>query len=264
METTQSVATAIQPKDWAVSLDLRDAYFHILIHPYYQHFLHFCHEGRVYQFHALPFGLASAPLIFWTVVKAFVAPFHALGLKLHDWLLCCQCHVTLRRQISLLLQRWQDGWWMEISLSWIHLRLCLRWSHVSSPGLARQDRGPGATVTLPLECHSQGVSSVPGAAQLGCRSSAFRTSVHSIFLPWCPHLSSGDWGGAPSRSFSPSVSPVPPWGGGSRRAAPHGLKVASSWLCLSHYRQQMFFRKMIVVGVGMTYLSYSIWSVASA
>jgi hypothetical protein len=31
METTRSVATAIQPKDWAVSLDLRDAYFHIRI-----------------------------------------------------------------------------------------------------------------------------------------------------------------------------------------------------------------------------------------
>jgi hypothetical protein len=59
------------------------------MHPDYQHFLRFCHE--VYEFQALPLGLASAPLIFTTVVKAFVAPFHALGLKLHfyldEWLL---------------------------------------------------------------------------------------------------------------------------------------------------------------------------------
>jgi hypothetical protein len=68
---------AIQPKDWAVSLDLRDAYFHIPMHPDYQHFLRFCHEEKVYKFQALPFRLASAPLIFITIVKAFVAPFHS-------------------------------------------------------------------------------------------------------------------------------------------------------------------------------------------
>jgi hypothetical protein len=107
METTRSVATAIQPKGWAVSLDLRDAYFHIPMHLDYLHFLRFCHEGKVYQFQALPFGLASAPLIFTTVFKSFVAPFHALGLKLHfyldDWLLRCQCCTTPRRQLTLFL-----------------------------------------------------------------------------------------------------------------------------------------------------------------
>jgi hypothetical protein len=61
METTRSVATAIQPNDWAVSLDLRDAYFHIPMHPDYQHFLRFSHDGKVYQFQALPFGLAPPP-----------------------------------------------------------------------------------------------------------------------------------------------------------------------------------------------------------
>jgi hypothetical protein len=88
METTRSVAAAIQPKDWAVSLDVQDAYFHILMHPDYWHFLRFCHGGKVYQFQALPFGVASAPLILTTVVQAFVAPFHALGLKLHFWPAC--------------------------------------------------------------------------------------------------------------------------------------------------------------------------------
>jgi hypothetical protein len=58
------------------------SYFHIPMHPDYQHFLYFCHEGRVYQFQALPFRQASAPLIFTTVIETFVAPFHALGLKL--------------------------------------------------------------------------------------------------------------------------------------------------------------------------------------
>jgi hypothetical protein len=86
------------------------------MHPDNQHFLRFSREGKVYQFQALPFGLASAPLIFTTVVKAFVAPFHALGLKLHfyldDWLLRCQCRSTLRRQLMLLLQRVRQAGWM--------------------------------------------------------------------------------------------------------------------------------------------------------
>jgi hypothetical protein len=85
------------------------------LHPDYLHFLRLSHEGNVYLFQALPFGLASAPLIFTTVVKVFVAPFHALGLKLHfyldDWLLRCQCRASLGRQLTLLLRRvCQAGW----------------------------------------------------------------------------------------------------------------------------------------------------------
>jgi hypothetical protein len=76
----------------------------------------FSHEGKVYLFQALPFGLVSAPLIFIAVVKAFVAPFHALGLMLHfyldDWLLRCQCHSTLRRQLALLLRRIRQAGWV--------------------------------------------------------------------------------------------------------------------------------------------------------
>jgi hypothetical protein len=59
METTRSVAAAILPGDWALSLDL-----HVPVHPDYQHYLGFYLVGRVYQFKVLPFGLASASLIF--------------------------------------------------------------------------------------------------------------------------------------------------------------------------------------------------------
>jgi hypothetical protein len=64
MEMTRLIAMAMQPGDWAVSMDLKDAYFHIPIHPDYQKYLRFQFEGQIYQFQALPFGLASAPLIF--------------------------------------------------------------------------------------------------------------------------------------------------------------------------------------------------------
>jgi hypothetical protein len=165
------------------------------MHPDCQHFLRFSHEGKVYQFQALPFGLASAPLIFTTVVKAFVAPFHALGLKLHfyldDWLLRCQCRATLRRQLTLLLQRVHPpgrmgGEWRLVlagSISGFRLRRSQishsGGTHVTSPGPDRQDPGSGATVAPPHECFSQGVSSSLGAAQLGGRSSAFGPPAHA-------------------------------------------------------------------------------------
>jgi hypothetical protein len=69
----------------------------------------------LYQFKAMPFGLASAPLIFQSIVKAFVAPLHTLGLKLNfyldDWLLSKTSKDILKSQMTLLftnvkLARW--------------------------------------------------------------------------------------------------------------------------------------------------------------
>merc|ERR1712074_242830 len=67
METARSVRDAIRPEDWAVSLDLKDAYFHILSHASDRKFLRFSWRGQVYQFIALPFGLAPAPWLFTKV-----------------------------------------------------------------------------------------------------------------------------------------------------------------------------------------------------
>jgi hypothetical protein len=56
----------------------------------------------------MPFGLASAPLIFQSIVKAFIAPLHALGLKLHfyldDWLLRNASKDILKTQMKLLIK----------------------------------------------------------------------------------------------------------------------------------------------------------------
>ena len=106
METTRSVAASIREGEWTVSLDLMDAYFHVPIFSGHQRFLRFFHEGICYQFVALPFGLASAPLIFTSVVKAFIAPLRQRGFRLHvyldDWLLRNPSRVELMSQLTLL------------------------------------------------------------------------------------------------------------------------------------------------------------------
>jgi hypothetical protein len=56
----------------------------------------------------MPFGLASATLIFQSIVKAFVAPLHMLGLELHfyldDSLLCSTSKDILKSQMTLLIK----------------------------------------------------------------------------------------------------------------------------------------------------------------
>jgi hypothetical protein len=58
METPQDVCHAIRAGDWAVSIDLRDAYFHIPIYPEDRKYLRFGWRGRLFQFCVLPFGLS--------------------------------------------------------------------------------------------------------------------------------------------------------------------------------------------------------------
>ena len=65
METAASIRRAIPPGAWAVSIDLMDAYLHIPIHSASRKYLRFSLEGTVYQFRALPFGISTAPFIFY-------------------------------------------------------------------------------------------------------------------------------------------------------------------------------------------------------
>ena len=91
METPASIAAAMRPGDWATSIDLKDAYFHILIAPSSRKYLRFVVNGTVYQFRALPFGLAPAPQVFTKVMGAVVNYAHRRGIRLHiyldDWLI---------------------------------------------------------------------------------------------------------------------------------------------------------------------------------
>ena len=58
METPSDVRNTIRPGDWAVSIDLKDAYFHVPIAQDARKYLQFGWRGRLYQFCVLPFGLS--------------------------------------------------------------------------------------------------------------------------------------------------------------------------------------------------------------
>jgi hypothetical protein len=58
METLSDVRQTVRPGDWAVSIDLKDAYFHVPIAQDARKYLRFGWRGRLFQFCVLPFGLS--------------------------------------------------------------------------------------------------------------------------------------------------------------------------------------------------------------
>ena len=91
METPRSILRALLQGQWLTSLDLKDAYFHIGIHPADRRYLRFCHNGTSWQFTVLPFGLSTSPRVFTKILKPVPAYAHLHRVKLHmyldDWLL---------------------------------------------------------------------------------------------------------------------------------------------------------------------------------
>ena len=90
METQRKVKDTVQLNDWAFSLDLTDAYLHILIHHRSRKYLRFTLRGRVYQFKALPFGLSTSPYAFTRLMNVTATFLRRKAITLHlyldDWL----------------------------------------------------------------------------------------------------------------------------------------------------------------------------------
>ena len=61
MDTLNKVLNLVKPNDWAISIDLTDAYLHI---PIFSKHLRFCVENRCYQWKTMCFGPTSAPRVF--------------------------------------------------------------------------------------------------------------------------------------------------------------------------------------------------------
>ena len=90
MLTVKELCLTLQPGQWATSIDLKDAYLHVPIHPLSRRFLRFVHRGRVFQFRALPFGLADVPYVFTRVISAVISAAQSWDIQvspyLDDWL----------------------------------------------------------------------------------------------------------------------------------------------------------------------------------
>ena len=59
----------LETPSWMTSLDIQDAYLHVPIRPSLHKFLALTCQDQLYFFKALPFGLATAPLVFTNIMK---------------------------------------------------------------------------------------------------------------------------------------------------------------------------------------------------
>ena len=61
MESSRLVLSSIWRSHWMVSIDMKDVYLQVPLHPDSRQFLRFVVDGKVYQFRAFCFGLSTAP-----------------------------------------------------------------------------------------------------------------------------------------------------------------------------------------------------------
>ena len=122
METPETIRVSLQKGEWVTSLDFSDAYFHIPVHPRSRKYLRFFLNSKAYQFTALPFGLATAPLEFTKVVKEVKLMAQTRGIRIHqyldDWLLRAPCPETCQRNTQTLLALCRElGWVVNMKKS---------------------------------------------------------------------------------------------------------------------------------------------------
>lgn len=91
MDCMNKVINLAKKGDWAISIDLQDAYFHIPLFPGHRKYLRFCIQGKAYQFKALAFGPKSSPRTFTKIVSVVAGYLRIQNLRLavylDDWFL---------------------------------------------------------------------------------------------------------------------------------------------------------------------------------
>ena len=69
MNSIHTVISMVTPNCWMASIDFKDAYYSVPIHPAYQRCLRFQFLGKLYQYTGHPNGLSSCPRLFIKLSK---------------------------------------------------------------------------------------------------------------------------------------------------------------------------------------------------
>ena len=203
MDTTKDVSLLLRPGDWAASVDLKDAYFHVAINRRFHRYLRFGWKKKLYQFLVLPFGLCLAPFVFTALTKPIVAFLRARGIRvvfyLDDILIIGatkeECETNLAFVLHLLQSLGFLVNWKKSSLipSQLFRFLGLEWdtrSGVIGLGeekrLALHRRATAALQSAPT-CHDLQVllghmtSSIPAVPLVRLRSRRLQLDLHAHY-----------------------------------------------------------------------------------
>ncbi|XP_013923000.1 PREDICTED: uncharacterized protein LOC106549784, partial [Thamnophis sirtalis] len=96
MQSLQTILGCITQGNLLTSIDLKEAYLHVPIHPAHRKFLRFQFANQHYQYRALPFGLSLAPRTFTKLLAAIAAHLRSLPVRLECYLYNILIHSSSR------------------------------------------------------------------------------------------------------------------------------------------------------------------------
>ncbi|KAJ2952630.1 hypothetical protein O0L34_g6958 [Tuta absoluta] len=126
LTSMHKVPSFLQPRDWMCKVDLHQAYFHVPVSESHRRFLRFAgiFQGqlRYWQMTCLPFGLASAPMVFASLSNWVAHQLRQEGIRLlvylDDFLLVSQCPHTLQKHVQRAVNLLQQlGWVINMEKS---------------------------------------------------------------------------------------------------------------------------------------------------
>jgi hypothetical protein len=116
LESIQQVIRLIRKNDYFTSVDLTDAFLHILIHRQFRRYLRFHWEGTTFQFRTTPFGLSVVPWLFTRITKPILQWARQKGIRisayLDDWILIANSKEQAQTQTTALLQTLNSLGWL--------------------------------------------------------------------------------------------------------------------------------------------------------
>ncbi len=112
MLTLRQIVPQIRSEDWFVTIDLKDAYFHISILPCHWRIPRFAFGGKAYQYRVLLFGQALSPHTFTKCIDAVRVPLWLQGIRImnyiNDWLILAQSHQLAVRHRDAVLANMKE------------------------------------------------------------------------------------------------------------------------------------------------------------
>ncbi|KAG1453454.1 hypothetical protein G6F56_007571 [Rhizopus delemar] len=111
MEGVPVLRDIIESHDWICKIDLKDVYTVVPIHKDSRKYLSFLHQGMVYQYKSLPFGMSVAPRVFSKLMRFVIEPMRELGIRvvyyLDDICVLAQTKKEIQSNMQTLLKHLQ-------------------------------------------------------------------------------------------------------------------------------------------------------------
>jgi len=86
MEDIRKVRPLLQAGDWMTSIDLKDGFHHIPVHPRDQKHLGMHWKGKTYIWTHLPFGLSASPYLFCKVLRETITILRRQGIRVNCYM----------------------------------------------------------------------------------------------------------------------------------------------------------------------------------